>query len=54
VAGHAGLFGTARGVFKMLSFLFNIYEGNLCDPLWPRDLVRLFWTRTGIWKSGSW
>jgi serine-type D-Ala-D-Ala carboxypeptidase len=48
VAGHAGLFGTARGVFELLSFLFNIYEGNLTDPLWPRDLVRLFWTRTGI------
>jgi CubicO group peptidase (beta-lactamase class C family) len=53
VAGHAGLFGTARGVFKMLSFLFNIYEGNLCDPLWPRDLVRLFWTRTGIAEGSS-
>ncbi len=48
VAGHAGLFGTARGVFELLSFLLNIYEGNLTDPLWPRDLVRLFWTRTGI------
>jgi len=46
VSGHAGLFGTARAVFKLLCFLWNIYEGNLTDPLWPRDLVRLFWTRT--------
>jgi CubicO group peptidase (beta-lactamase class C family) len=28
VSGHAGLFGTARGVFKLLSFLWNIYEGQ--------------------------
>ncbi len=48
VAGHAGLFGTARGVFELLAFLLNIYEGNLTDPLWPRGLVRLFWTRTEI------
>ncbi|MGA2404830.1 MAG: serine hydrolase domain-containing protein [Syntrophobacteraceae bacterium] len=83
VAGHAGLFGTARGVFKLLCFLWNIYEGDAADasppacgpvphpaaaadggavpkisrlrearrshrPLWPRDLVRLFWTRTEV------
>lgn len=48
VCGHAGLFGTARGVFKLLSFLWNVYEGNLTDPLWPRSLVRLFWTRTEV------
>ncbi|MGA2937857.1 MAG: serine hydrolase domain-containing protein [Syntrophobacteraceae bacterium] len=48
VCGHAGLFGTARGVFKLLCFLWNIYEGNLTDPLWPRSLVRLFWTRTQV------
>ncbi len=53
VAGHAGLFGTARGVFKMLSFLLNIYEGNLSDPLLRRDLVRLFWTRTEIAGGSS-
>ena len=62
VAGHAGLFGTARGVFKLLSFLWNIYEGNVARrrrlpprrpavpsrPLRSRDLVRLFWTRTEV------
>jgi len=48
VSGHAGLFGTARAVFKLLCFLWNIYEGNLTDPLWPRSLVRLFWTRTQV------
>src|SRR5208337_436119 len=53
VAGHAGLFGTARGVFKLLSFLLNIYEGNVTERLWPRDLVRLFWTRTEIFEDLS-
>jgi CubicO group peptidase (beta-lactamase class C family) len=48
VAGHAGLFGTARAVFKLLCFLWNIYEGSLTDLLWPRSLVRLFWTRTEV------
>jgi CubicO group peptidase (beta-lactamase class C family) len=48
VAGHAGLFGTAGGVFSMVSFLWNIYDGNITDPLWPKDLVRLFWTRTEL------
>ncbi|MGO9413658.1 MAG: serine hydrolase domain-containing protein [Syntrophobacteraceae bacterium] len=48
VSGHAGLFGTARAVFKLLCFLWNIYEGSLTDPLWPRSLVRLFWTRTEV------
>jgi CubicO group peptidase (beta-lactamase class C family) len=46
VAGHAGLFGTAAGVFSMVSFLWNIYDGKISDPLWPRELVRLFWTRS--------
>ena len=53
IAGHAGLFGTARGVFSLVSFLWNIYDGNITDPLWPRDLVRLFWTRAGIAEGSS-
>ena len=53
-----GFSGQARGVFELLSFLWNIYEGNVTDaspagrrslrPLRPRDLVRLFWTRTEV------
>jgi CubicO group peptidase (beta-lactamase class C family) len=48
VAGHAGLFGTARGVFKLLSFLWNIYEANVSDRLWPPEIVRPFWTRAQV------
>lgn len=46
VAGHAGLFGTASGVFKLISSLWNIYEGNVSNRFLPREIVRLFWTRT--------
>jgi CubicO group peptidase (beta-lactamase class C family) len=53
VAGHAGLFGTARGVFKLLSFLWNIYEGNVSNRLWPEETVRLFWTRTHVDEGPS-
>lgn len=50
VAGHAGLFGTAFGVYSLVASLWDIYRGRVEDPLRPRDLVRLFWTRTGPGK----
>ena len=80
VSGQAGLFGTARGIFKLLCFLWNIYEGNIMDtspferipasvcpppkaagspataprrPLWRRETVRLFWTRTEVAEGTS-
>lgn len=54
VAGHAGLFGTVRGVFSFLSFLWSVYEGKVCEPGWSRELVRRFWTRTGLPAGSSW
>lgn len=53
VAGHAGLFGTAEGVFALVSFLWDLYEGGRTEPFWPRELVRLFWTEKGSPRSGS-
>lgn len=64
VAGHAGLFGTARGVFELLSFLWELYEGEASPffspgagrvrPLITPEIVRLFWTRSelGDWCPG--
>ena len=54
VAGHAGLFGTARGVFQLLSFLWDLYEGHAPFVATPAALrprittgtVRKFWTRS--------
>ncbi|MFZ2448129.1 MAG: serine hydrolase domain-containing protein [Syntrophobacteraceae bacterium] len=54
VAGHAGLFGTARGVFKMISFMRDIYRGELEHPLFSQDLARLFWTRAGAPAGSTW
>jgi serine-type D-Ala-D-Ala carboxypeptidase len=54
VGGHAGLFGTASGVFALLSFLRGIHDGKIENPLWPSRLVRHFWTRTGIPENSSW
>jgi CubicO group peptidase (beta-lactamase class C family) len=52
VAGHAGLFGTANGVFSLLGAFWGIYERG--GDLLPRDLVRLFWTRTAFPENSTW
>ncbi len=43
VAGHAGLFGTGREVFLLLSHLYRAYQGEAAGPF-PPKLVRLFLT----------
>jgi CubicO group peptidase (beta-lactamase class C family) len=42
VAGHAGLFGTAAGVFRFLSCLLEIYSGKAADPVFTRSTVTEF------------
>ncbi|MCU0599187.1 MAG: serine hydrolase [Desulfobacterales bacterium] len=44
VAGHAGLFGTARSVHQLLSLLLAVFTGEKHHPLFQQDLVRLFLT----------
>jgi len=41
VAGHAGLFGAAGEVFRLLSALYRAYQGEGVGPLVP-EVVRLF------------
>jgi CubicO group peptidase (beta-lactamase class C family) len=47
VAGHAGLFGTARAVFTLLQALLSAYRGETHSDLLAPDLVRAFWRRSG-------
>jgi CubicO group peptidase (beta-lactamase class C family) len=54
VAGHAGLFGTAHGVFDLLAFLWKVYRGGICDGFWRAEVVREFWTRQSAAPDATW
>jgi CubicO group peptidase (beta-lactamase class C family) len=43
VAGHAGLFGTAGEIYKLLGVLYRAYQGEAVGPLVP-EVVRVFFT----------
>jgi CubicO group peptidase (beta-lactamase class C family) len=43
IAGHAGLFGTGREVFRLLTALYRAYQGASAPPFAPES-VRLFFT----------
>ncbi len=45
IAGHAGLFGTAEEVHRILSILLSVFHGNPVNPLFRKDLLRLFFKR---------
>ncbi len=46
VDGHAGLFGTAADVGKLLSLLLSAYKGRSPDSEWiSSDLIRCVWSR---------
>ena len=42
IAGHAGLFGTAGGVFQLLYPMLSAYHGDSPCGMFRTDLVRLF------------
>jgi CubicO group peptidase (beta-lactamase class C family) len=42
VCGHAGLFGSAAGVHRLLTHLLDAYEGHLQEAVLPSRWVRLF------------
>jgi serine-type D-Ala-D-Ala carboxypeptidase len=54
VAGHAGLFGTAHGVFELLAFLWKVYRGIVRDGLWTPEVVQEFWTRHSAAPEATW
>lgn len=47
VAGHAGLFGTARAVFALMQRLLSAYRGEDAQTIFLPELVRTFWTPSG-------
>ena len=52
VGGHAGLFGTAQGVYGILKELFDVYAGRPNRGLFRRDVVQTFLKRQS--DIGSW
>jgi serine-type D-Ala-D-Ala carboxypeptidase len=54
VAGHAGLFGTAHGVYRLLVFLWNVHRGSIGHPCWKADVVREFWTKQAAVSASTW
>lgn len=54
VAGHAGLFGSADAIFRLLSHLVDVYRGVESRVGVKRDVLRLFWTRTDRAQAETW
>lgn len=52
VAGHAGLFGTAQDVYRLLCEILNVYKGKPNSGIFEREMVRLFFKRRS--DLGSW
>ena len=45
IAGHAGLFGTARDVYGLLATLLSVYQGRQKTPVFRPAIVRTFLDR---------
>ncbi len=54
VAGHAGLFGTARSVTGLLLRLLDVYRGSDRIPDLSRELLQEFWRVCGIDPESTW
>lgn len=54
VAGHAGLFGTARAAAAFANGFVEAWHGAGAGAGIARDVVREFWSRTGIPSGSTW
>jgi CubicO group peptidase (beta-lactamase class C family) len=52
VAGHAGLFGIAQDVYRLLKELLNVYSGEPNSGLFRKDMIQSFFQRQS--DGGSW
>jgi serine-type D-Ala-D-Ala carboxypeptidase len=54
VAGHAGLFGTARAVHRWLAELWAVHDGLANSPWIDASVIRAFWQRQNLVASSTW
>jgi CubicO group peptidase (beta-lactamase class C family) len=54
IAGHAGLFGTALGIYTLISSLWSVYRNEVEDSRWSREMLNLFWRRPNIAHNSTW
>jgi serine-type D-Ala-D-Ala carboxypeptidase len=54
VAAHAGLFGTARGIFCFLAFLWRISRGHMTVTGWSPSVIETFFTRDDSVPGSTW
>ena len=52
-SGHAGLFGIAEDIYRIVNMLVGHHRGERCDFLRP-GTVREFFTRQNLVKGSSW
>ena len=45
IEGHAGLFGSAQDVYRLLRTLLSVYHDHMESKLFQKDIVRLFFRR---------
>lgn len=54
ISGHAGLFGTAGSVAKLLLRLIDIYKGRVSVPDFPKGVLQEFWRIQGPGTGNTW
>lgn len=54
VAGHAGVFGTSRAIFELLSHLLDVYRNGVRGSVLRREYLRLFWEKPAFDPDGTW
>lgn len=54
VAGHAGLFGTAHGIYRLLVILWEAHRGSIPHSPWTAEVVQEFWTKQSAVPNGTW
>jgi serine-type D-Ala-D-Ala carboxypeptidase len=54
VAAHAGLFGTARGIYTLLEFLWRGHRESVATASWAAAMVPMFWKRQELIAESTW